>query len=528
MIYADSFEPFEKRSLFFDYKSQVNRTIAINCKAKFPLKDCRKFNFISNFNESEYTEKNESGSFVISLFFEQIKMGTTFKFSIFHLIFQFALLYTSIIGISFPQILNFLTKLINSVLKSEDRLSPKNLIFLCSLIAATLHSYYLVQEIFFSNLYINIDLQMNYLRSNERIPNLLFCLKHGLTFRKNEFVTGHRLDQRTRHLNETYLFKEILYYDLNATKRVWSPENQETTENFQFSKFFLLNYKCLELRYRMNSENFKNGNILTILELRFNNISEGFLFSSQLNGTGDLGDDYWLGTGETCRIYFQYLKVVRTESYEVLQNPRLLFETGYRINDHTLFINQLKEQFRDNFNFSTKLIPLTEDFFHLQINDKIFDQFNKQYIGLNSRKTQAISLNYERTFFFSKKYSPSKQNDRNSGGVLSIDKVYYAYYVSFTNRSEFVVNLLNLVFLWFNFYIGELLHLLASFASFFLLFKPQNIRKLAMKLKASIDRHFVERKYLAPINSLNNLSLNSAGNSESIDFADETVRQAGE
>lgn len=84
------------------------------------------------------------------------------------------------------------------------------------------------------------------------------------------------------------------------------------------------------------------------------------------------------------------------------------------------------------------------------------------------------------------------------------------------------------MFLWFNFYIGELLHLLASFASFFLLFKPQNIRKLAMKLKASIDRHFVERKYLAPINSLNNLSLNSAGNSESIDFADETVRQAGE
>lgn len=496
----------------------MNWTIVKECKEKFPLKDCKRFEFISNFNESEYTEQDEaSSSFVISFFLEQIKQGTTFKYSIFHLMFQFALLYTTLIGISFPQILNFLTKLINSVLKAEDRLSTKNLIFLCSLIGATLHSYYLVQEIFNSELYINIDLQLNYFAANERIPNLLFCLKHHLKFRRNEFVTGHLLDQRTSHLNETYLFKEITYYDLKATKRVWSAENNKTTENFQFSKFFILNYKCIELRYRMNSENFKNGNILTILELRFNNISEGFLFSSQLNGTGDLGDDYWLSTGESSRIYFQYLKMVRAESYEVLRRPRLLFQTGYRINDHTLFINQLKEQFRDNFNFSTTLVPLTEDFFSFQVNNQIFDQFNRQYFGTNSRKTQAISLNYERHFFFSKKYSPSKQNDRNDGGVLAIDKVYYAYYVSLTSQSEFVINLLNLVFLWFKFYIGELLHLLASFASFFLLFKPQNIRRLTLKLKASIDRHFVERKYLVPINSLNNFSLNM----ESVDPVDE-------
>ena len=444
-------------------------------------------------------------------------MGTTFKSSLSHLMFQFALLYTSIIGISFPQILNFLTQLINSVLKSEDRLAPKNLVFLCSLIGATLHARMLIQEIFFSDLYINIDLQMNYLAANERIPNLLFCLNHGLKFRKNEFVTGHLLDQRTRHLNETYLFKEIHYFDLNASKQVWNSEHQETSENFQFSKFFILNYKCIEVHYRMNPEKLKNGNLLTILELRFNNISDRVLFSSQLNGTGDLSDDYSLTTNETSRVYFQYHKVIRSEPYEELKNPKLFFETGYRINDLTLFINQLKKQFRDTFNFSTKLIPLTESYFHLQINDDLFEQFNKQYFGLNSRKTQTILLNYERTFFFSKKYSPPKAN-ATGGGVLSIDKVFYNYYVSFTNRREFVVNVLNLIFLWFNFYIGELLHLLASFTSFFLLFKPQNIRKVTMKLKGGIDRHFVKRKYLAPINSLNNLGLN--GSNESIDFAE--------
>lgn len=171
-------------------------------------------------------------------------------------------------------------------------------------------------------------------------------------------------------------------------------------------------------------------------------------------------------------------------------------------------MDELKKQFKNNFNFSTKMIPLTRPYFHLQINDELFEQFNSQFVARDAEKSN-YDHNYKRTFFFTKKYSEFNADDQNYG-TLSIDKVYYRFYLSFTNRTEFLENLLNVIFLWFNFYISELIQMIFSFASFFLIFKPQNIKKLVLKMKRTIDHQFRERNKaicLTPIDSLNNMNL---------------------
>lgn len=292
-IYIRDFEDYEKKSLFFDFKNRSNQTILEKCKTKYSSKDCKSTMFLTNFNEMSNetikSKKKDQNQFKINLFFEQVKRGLVSNLSIFSLISCFLLIYTVLIGISFPQICNFLICLINLFLKNDDKLSSKNWIFLFSLIGSSVHSYYLAKETIFSDPYINIDLQLNYLNSNQKIPNLLFCIKHNVQFRANQIVTGNLLDQKTEHLNESYLFKEIIYYDLNVTKQKWNPKKTEKSENFEIDYFFFLNYKCLEIKYRMNFNHVKNGNLLTILKIKFNkNLDhENYLFTSKLNGTDD-------------------------------------------------------------------------------------------------------------------------------------------------------------------------------------------------------------------------------------------------
>ena len=511
-IYCDNFEAFEKRSLFFDENENENTEITSRfkekCKKKFNSKDCKISSFFSNYEDQEL--KKDSNNYTISLYFEQVKSGQAFKFSVFQLIFLLNLLFTIAIGVSFPNLCNFLVFSINFLLKPEDKLSPKNLIFLFSLIGSSVHVYYLAKETCFGDLYINIDLQLSYLLSNDKIPNLLFCLKHDLKFRENELLTGNLLDKKTEHLNESYLFKEIQYYDLNAIKQFWTPKNKKISENFRIEYFFLLDFKCFEIRYKMNSNHINNGNILSILKIQFNqNIAhQRFLFTSKLNSTFDFSEYYNLNVKDSSRIYFSYYSLTYYNRYQTLTNPSLWLSNGFKINDINSFMNQIKKEFKNSFNYSTKLVPLMKTYFNLKINDALFEQFNIQYVSKNVKNT--IDYNYERTFFFSKKYSLRTGEDREEGSLI-IDKVYYSYYITFTNRSDFFLNLLNIMFLWFNIYINELINLISSFASFFLIFKLKNIKNLISKIRHNIDHYFVreKKKHLAPISSLKNLSINN-------------------
>ena len=61
-------------------------------------------------------------------------------------------------------------------------------------------------------------------------------------------------------------------------------------------------------------------------------------------------------------------------------------------------MDELKKQFKNNFNFSTKMIPLTRPYFHLQINDELFEQFNSQFVARDAEKSN-YDHNYKRTFF---------------------------------------------------------------------------------------------------------------------------------
>ena len=68
--------------------------------------------------------------------------------------------------------------------------------------------------------------------------------------------------------------------------------------------------------------------------------------------------------------------------------------------------------------------------------------------------------------------------------------------------------MLNAVFFWFNFYFVDFLDLFARIASFFLIFRPSNVRKNFFKLKSAIDLFFTKKQRVSPIFSLNNAPVN--------------------
>lgn len=111
-----------------------------------------------------------------------------------------------------------------------------------------------------------------------------------------------------------------------------------------------------------------------------------------------------------------------------------------------------------------------------------------------------MDLNYERYMFQSKIYShPTNNSDAYS---LSIDKIYATSFVNFTKNERLILNILNSIFFWFNFYFFDFLELFSKIISFFRIFKPTKIKKNFLKIKNKFDLFFVSNR-VSPIYNLN-------------------------
>ena len=274
LVYLDDYEEHLQKFLYIDFNKSANDTdwlrLVNKCENKTKEKNCKSTQLFSDsfagLIANNDTAKND---FKVDLFYLQFKIGNKLKFNLFKTICCFVTLSTITIGLNWPKLSATLIKLINFNLKPEDKLNFKNLIFLVSLIGFTLHSYFIFDQTCVKNMQINSDHHFLMSQSNKKIPELVICLKHNATFENYEIRTGFLLEEKTNWINKSYLFKQIVYYDLDFKKQIWT-SSANFSENFKIFKFFLLDYKCFVLQYFLDINHPKNLVINTILHIKFN------------------------------------------------------------------------------------------------------------------------------------------------------------------------------------------------------------------------------------------------------------------
>ena len=337
LVYPDDYPEGHQKSLFFLHEEKKEEQLLINCTEKYEKPDCESIRFNPHFESNKH---NSAKELVIDPFFFRIKEGNRLNFNFFQMICSFITLSTILTGLNWPRASNTVIRLVNYFLKEEDRLDLKNLFFLISFLGFFWHAYHIFNETCFTEPEINSRIDFDFLNSNEYIPDLVLCLKHNLNiskgFKSNEEPTGALLEGKTKWLNESYLFDEIIYFDSNMIKQSWSPQHKRSDDNLRIHKWFMHEFKCFTLAYRMNHQSVKNYVINTILKLNFNpelaSSNETFLFSAKHAHTNDFSNYYRLDFKAVSRVQYTYYHTYYYDQYQSLANPRLWLYRGHKIN----------------------------------------------------------------------------------------------------------------------------------------------------------------------------------------------------
>lgn len=345
LIYFEDYPKGYRKSLSFVQEKHEDQREQIlkGCKEKYSDLDCQLTSFYSNLVDIRLDSPEDV--LAIDPFFFQIKQGNLLDFNLFQMICSFVTLSTIITGLNWPRTSNTAIKLLNFFLKEEDRLNLKNIFFLISFIGFFGHAYYILQQTCSTDLDINSKIDFDFLNSNKIIPDLVICLEHDQKFESNEEPTFALLAEKTRWLNETYLFEEIIYFDSNMRKQTWSPasvrsdsplSNTQVNKNLEIRKWFMHSLKCFTIAYRMNSGSAKNYVINSILKLKFNpkraEHNQTFIFSSKHSRTEDFSNYYRLDFKALTRVNYACYRTTYYDQYQTLANPRLWFQRGHKIN----------------------------------------------------------------------------------------------------------------------------------------------------------------------------------------------------
>lgn len=341
LIYSDAYPKGHKQVLSLYVEDKKDEELWKNCSEEFKKQDCDLINFLHVFEENKVDRsKNE---LVIDPFFFQIKQGFRLNFNLFQMICSLITLSTILTGFNWPRASNTTIQLLNYFLKEDDRLNLKHVFFLISFLGFFVHAYYIFGQTCLADWEINSRNDFDFGKANTKIPELVLCVKHNLSlseegfkeFKKNEEPTGALLDEKTHWLNESYLFREIIFFDTDMEKKAWSPP-AEKPENLQIYRWFMHDFTCFTLRYHMNPGSIKNYVINTILKLNFNpelaKQNRTFIFSSKNTGTNDFSHYYLLNFNAVNRVEYAFYHTMQYNQFQSLVNPRLLFHSGHKIN----------------------------------------------------------------------------------------------------------------------------------------------------------------------------------------------------
>ena len=263
--------------------------------------------------------------------------------------------------------------------------------------------------------------------------------------------------KRIVYSNRTHL-KELDINALNFTKnsRFYSSPELELTH------FYYLFMKCFKISLKVSyqEEDFfllQNKTVLSIyLTGLFRNVAQSFtIFLHQQADSSEIGGCFVYKIGKndkasnivshfSYRVEFELFKIVREDQFELLKDPRRLFQERVQVNDVKTY-EALRKSLKENYNLTTEDFPLDRDF-DAEVDNELFEQHAKAFTDQATFKSRDFEQNVANTYT-NVAYSPYKLLKPD----FSFSFSFLVRRVVITNRENYtklVVSLLNTLSLW--------------------------------------------------------------------------------
>lgn len=310
-----------------------------------------------------------------------------------------------------------------------------------------------------------------------QLPNLIFCFKFDgqAELDENHLLTGNYLDQLTQELTFDKIFDKISYFNKETFVSVSNLTSKTIGSSadsidLELSYFFWLDLKCFEIDNRLvykETDFFFEDEIYSIklqLNKRIKRNLTNMLFFYRHKGAEELTEYFDFNLDDAkFKVKFEMFELQVDESqFELLKNPVRLFMATNNLHQPTVYLTNLKNDFRARYNLSTTIVPLEERDFQLMLNDQVFDNFyelvQRPFDERSPSRTDSqrtIYNMYEQRFVYSGGVAGQSSDDEPD---LSFGIDFAARFMKVSSKNSFptlCLNILNSLSLFCNYQILE-------------------------------------------------------------------------
>ena len=391
-------------------------------------------------------------------------------------------------GVSAFKLFRSIYRLIDLKLRLNGNKLPLFLIFLACWFGFSWHIYRIFDLILNSDLTFS---QHHKLARRISMPDVLFCfpIDTGLIDERRK-LTGDYLEEITAEMNAESIFASISY--LNESNG-WTTLSAATGfaggTGFRMSTFFFLDCKCFSLSldqvYQRDQFHFSLN--AEVLKINFTNptamggentihLMTKTRSKMELSKIIKLDVDFkvrWISISQEIEVIsyedrFNALKLL-------IKNPLLLFDAKHDANDVSLFTRQILSGFWERHRKVTRNLPIQRNLFKFEIDDPLFERyFNETHTdqrptNFNNRREFAINHlnNFEKV--------TGQQVPDFVFSLIFLKKVILATN-DYGNYGKVLLNLLNVLSIWFGAHLPNLPAYLLAIKQFFTLFGRSSLR----------------------------------------------------
>ena len=341
------------------------------------------------------------------------------------------------------------------------------------------------------------------------LPSPILCFRLRKEMDPNHRVTGKYMDNLTTEMTIQSAFWKILYNNRTHEKvlHIWKLNSTSSRSSsfysspeLELSHFYYLGTKCLKISLKVS---YKEDDFLlltdkTVLELylnrRFATETKYTAFLHQQADSREIGGGFVYKIGEkspnaqhdnTTRqqhiyvIEFEEFRIMREDQFEVLKDPRRLFQKRVKVNDARTD-EAIRRCFEKEHNKTSDLLPLDEHF-DVEVDNKLYEQHAKTAIGQSAFKSldfeQNIANIYTKIY-----YSSFKKNYPHFSFSFSF-LVRRVVITNSENYTKLVVSLLNTLSLWLDICVIDMGAWLIPFIRFAL-----HLHRRLVKTSKHLDR----------------------------------------
>ena len=372
---------------------------------------------------------------------------------------------------------------------------------------------FLVHNLLVFRTIISGDLQENeFFEKPERytLPSPILCFPIEKEVDENHRVTVKYLDDVTGDLTFQRAFWKIGYNNRTHLKELHIKKLDQTKSSrfysspeLELSHFYYRGLKCFKtnLKVSYKKEDFFLLTHKTVLAINLDKTNLLSKFTNEINFTTffhhqadsrEMGGGFDFDVGNVsnltrkldARYYYSYMiefeqfRIVREDLFELLKDPRRLFQEKVKVNDART-VEAIRKRFKDDYNRTTDYLPL-DGYFDAEVDNELYEQHAKTIIDQSSFQSLDFEQNIANTY--ANVYQSPAQNDPD----FSFSFSFLVRRVVITNRENYtklVVSLLNTLSLWLDICVIDMGSWLSSVSKLVLRFY-----RLLVKIRNRLER----------------------------------------